>query len=956
MNLLLMSVKSMKYFLSNHFIKQTTGLLTILSFIILFSSQLSAAPSPEQINTFKSLPKAQQNKLLKQQGINPSSIKNTSSNQTPVKTIDTIQKIIPSKIKANEIEANEIKDETVSSQPKLSRFGASLFAGKPSTFSPVNDIPIPTDYILGPGDQLNIQLYGNKNENYQLVVDRNGKISFPELGPVSVAGQNISDAKANLINKISDLGIGVNANITLGELRSFRIFVLGESRTPGSYLVSGMATITHALYVSGGISNIGSFRKIQLKRRGKLIATLDLYDLLLSGDTSNDVRLQPGDSVFIPVATKTVAIAGNVNRPAIYELKNERSFKGLLRLSGGATPTAFLKKTNVTRITKSGFKTTKQVNLTTSKGLYSRVKNGDYVNVPGLVNEFKNTITLIGEINRPGKLPWYKNLTLTQVLTSENDFKVNADLDFIVILRHLKNGGDYEVISSSWNKIRSGIKNDLTLKSRDRVYVFSRLSTASRNKTLNKVSSFIKNQATLDKAPKITQIKGLIKHPGTYPLANNSNLLSIIEASGGLQPNADIDYILIKSTDNKTGKISFTQTNLAEAKNIILNPLDQVIIFSNENSKRTEMIAADMQKLKAQATPEEPAPVINIRGVIKEPGLYPIAKNSFISDVIKAAGGLKYHALLSDTDVIRYQIVNGQKREVETITLNLEKALLGDKSHNIQLMPFDEVIVKQVANWTDASRQVTIQGEVLYPGTYTIKPGETLNDILARVGGFSEWAEPRNAVFLRDSLRKQEQRELNFLADNMEKNLLLAMKKDAGLYEGGDQVTGILTMGQTLVDRIRNTPALGRLVISLNDNESSRYDATINMELKNGDKLIIPKKSSEVLVTGEVSRTASVIFEPGQTLQDYLNIGGGLTSRADADAIYVVHGDGSIEKYNNGGWFDSDNDITILAGDTIVVPADVNSISPFITWTSVSKILANFAITAATLKTVGVFN
>ena len=449
-------------------------------------------------------------------------------------------------------------------------------------------------------------------------------------------------------------------------------------------------------------------------------------------------------------------------------------------------------------------------------------------------------------------MAWYHGLTLGKLLTSEENFKQHADLDYIIILRHTKNGGDYQIINTSWNKIKNHQIDDLILKSNDQVYIFSTVSNEKRKQTLATITDILKRQASSNNPPKLLNVSGLVKYPNLYPMSTNAPMT--------------------------------------------------------------------------------------------------------ISEAIFAAGGLKYQALLTNTDVIRYQIVNGQKREVETITLNLEKALSGDKSHNIQLMPFDEVIVKQVANWTDASRQVTIQGEVLYPGTYTIKPGETLNDLLARVGGFSEWAEPKNAVFLRDSLRKQEQRELNFLADNMEKNLLLAMKKDAGLYEGGDQVTGILTMGQTLVDRIRNTPALGRLVISLNDNESSRYDATINMELKNGDKLIIPKKSSEVLVTGEVSRTASVIFEPGQTLQDYLNVGGGLTSRADADAIYVVHGDGSIEKYNNGGWFDSDNDITILAGDTIVVPADVNSISPFITWTSVSKILANFAITAATLKTVGVFN
>lgn len=1028
--------------------------------VLMISVSTWAAPTPKEIELFKSLPKNQQEQLLKEQGVSPQVLnKQSKTTQNPEPVVTTIQPI--QQVPAPKVEKTSAPVEQ--KKPSLKRFGASLFSGNPTTFAPVNDIPVPTDYILGPGDQLNIQLYGNKNENYQLVLDRNGYLSVPEIGPISVAGQTLSEAKSNLIKQIANLGIGVHANVTLGELRSFRIFVLGESKTPGSYLVSGMATITHALYVSGGISEIGSFRNIQLKRNGKLIATLDLYNLLLKGNTKNDVRLQPGDSVFIPVSGQSVAIDGEVMRPAIYELKNEKTFSDILKLSGGTKPGAYLKETKVTRIRKDGFNTVKSLNLTRQKDLKQRIKNGDFIQIAGLIDQLENVVTLTGDIHRPGTIPWQKGLTLGQLLPNINAFKRNADLDFITILRQSENGGEYKVLETSWKKIQNKESPDVMLKASDHIYVFSKFSPEKRKQTLAEVTTFLYKQASLEKAPLVFEVSGHIKYPGLYPLAEKTTLYDAIQMTGGFLPNADINYILIKSEDNKTGQISFSQKGIKTAKNFYLspkdkvfifqndqidrasilapsinqlkaqaslqaapkvinisghikypgeyplpknapltsiiniaggflpnadtqyiliksennqtgkirftqttseladtyqlNPKDQITIFKNDQYNRSETLATDIAKLTSQATPSSPAPLVIVNGIVKAPGVYPLTAPGRISDLINAAGGLKYQALLVDADVIRYKIVEGKKQEVETISLNLKKALEGNEQHNIKLLPFDEIIVKQVSEWSNASRKVSIEGEVLYPGTYTIKPGETLLDALARAGGFTEWAEPKNAVFLRKELKLQEARERQMLADEMEKNLLLTMKRDAGLYEGGgDQVTGILTMGQTLIERIRKTPALGRLIISLDDQNTSRFDATLQMELRDGDRLIVPKRSNEVLVTGEVSRSASIIYEEGKEIDDYISIGGGLTKRADQDSIYVVHGDGSIEKYSNDSWFGSDNNIAIRPGDTVVVPADVDSISPYITWTSVSKILANFAVTAATLKTIGVIN
>lgn len=217
----------------------------------------------------------------------------------------------------------------------LEPFGYDLFRGVPTTFAPATDIPVPGDYVIGPGDTVNVQLFGNQNAEYVLVVSREGIVNFPEIGPISVAGMGFDALKNELTRRVSEQMIGVRASVTLGELRSIRVFILGDVEQAGSYTVSGLSTMTNALLLSGGVSDIGSLRRIELKRNGRTVSTLDLYDLLLSGDTRGDARLQPGDVIFVPAIGGTVAVDGDVKRPALYELRGSQTVADVIKLAGG---------------------------------------------------------------------------------------------------------------------------------------------------------------------------------------------------------------------------------------------------------------------------------------------------------------------------------------------------------------------------------------------------------------------------------------------------------------------------------------------------------------------------------------------------------------------------------------------------------------------------------------------
>ena len=233
---------------------------------------------------------------------------------------------------------------------KLKNFGYDYFSEMPTAYAPVTDIPIPLDYILGPGDEIKLILFGNVNKKYTLNVNRDGEIFLPELGPLSVAGLTFSDLKKTTQQIVDNQLIGTQVNLTLGTLRSINIFILGSAMQPGMYTVSSLSTLTNAIFLSGGIKNNGSLRNIQLKRSGNVITNYDFYDLLLNGDTSKDLRLMSGDVIFIPPAIKKVGIRGAVERPAIYELVNDETAEDLIKYAGTLKANASLNSIEIERI------------------------------------------------------------------------------------------------------------------------------------------------------------------------------------------------------------------------------------------------------------------------------------------------------------------------------------------------------------------------------------------------------------------------------------------------------------------------------------------------------------------------------------------------------------------------------------------------------------------------------
>ena len=332
---------------------------------------------------------------------------------------------------------------------------------------------MPTDYRVGPGDLVEIQLFGQENLSYSLLISRQGLLQFPGIGPINAfeKGTSFVDLKNHLKEKIlENFGAGVQSSIGLGAFRSIRIFLMGEVRTPGSYTVSALSTMINALLASGGVKETGSLRNIQLKRSGKVITTLDLYDLLLKGDTSQDDALQPGDVIFVPVLKQQVSVTGAVRRPAKFEIFGGETLEEVVELAGGTEDNAFLDFIRLERLDLDFRPVVKNLDLRQDSSF--AVLSGDSVSVGFATSSIKNTVSLVGACERVGDYEWKENLSLADLIDEPMDLLPNVDLSYALVRRKLLNGS---VICQSFApKDILSKKSDFSLQKQDIIYFFSK--------------------------------------------------------------------------------------------------------------------------------------------------------------------------------------------------------------------------------------------------------------------------------------------------------------------------------------------------------------------------------------------------------------------------------------------------------------------------------------------------
>lgn len=623
-------------------------------------------------------------------------------------------------------------------------FGRNMFNTKKLTFEPNLNIPTPDFYKLGPGDEIIIDIWGNSEISIKQQISPEGCIYISGLGPVYLNGRLIKEASIYLKKVMGKIYSDLNSpeprtflNVSLGQIRSIKVNIMGEVIMPGTYTLSSLATVFHALYSAGGVSDVGTLRNIKIFRNGKPLKNIDIYDYILKGDNSCDLTLQDGDNINVGTFQKIVSISGKVIRPMKYEMKKGEKLGQLLEFAGGFTSDAYKKNITLVRKGESEYKMfTIESPEYDSRDLF----NGDAIRVDAILDKFENRVSISGAVFRPGDFALSDKLnTIKELIHMAEGLKGDAFLERAILYRNKKDL-TVEILSLDLEKLLNNRVEDLQLQHDDRLYIPSRNS--------------LREGYTIE-------IFGEVKDPRSYPFVDNMTIEDAVVQAGGLKESASVVRIDVSrrikapkssaEAPNETQLFCFAlKDNLMidGKKNFILEPFDEIYV-------RRSPAYREQQK-------------IQVEGEILYPGIY--VKNSVnerLSDLIKRAGGVSSKAYIKGARLIRQ--MNSDEQMKVTSALKLAKNIQGDSISIASLdigtsyyvgIDLDQALRKPGSEYDVVLRAsdrlhipnfnstVKISGAVMYPNAVTYSQKKKLKSYIENAGGFANRAKKRKVYVL----------------------------------------------------------------------------------------------------------------------------------------------------------------------------------------------------------------
>ena len=723
----------------------------------------------------------------------------------------------------------------------LRQFGYDLFTRVPTTFAPVTDVPVGPDYIIGPGDNLNILLWGGVEESYQVEVDRNGAVVLPRLGLVQLWGLTIDQVQRLLQQRFSQFYADFRMAVTLGQLRTILVYVVGEVQQPGAYTVSSLSTIINALFASGGPTKNGSLRRIQLMRQGRQIHTLDLYNLLLQGNKRQDKTLQSGDTILVPLIGLVAGIAGNVKRPAIYEIAPGTTLQQLLELAGGVTALGYLQRVQIERAVANERKIVADVDLSTSRQKSaapdvwkSRIADGDLVRVFSILTTLENFVQLEGHTRRPGRYELKPAMRLRDVLPSYELLLPEPYLEYGEIVRYI--GADLRrtVVPFNLGALLVGDwDQNLALQPRDIVRVFAR-------------ADFVD--------PAQVRVSGLVHRPGLYPLTEGMRVGDLVFRAGNVLKFAYLERAeLTRRTLGQAGETAIrVEINLSKAlegngeHNLPLQDFDHLVVRQVPDIElQRDIELTDESRLQTERQGER--------------GQLPPREGGLLDQGRLQAGrqGERGQLQPREADLLdQGRLPAG--RQGERGQLPLREADLLDQSRSVKVYPLVESDERAAAALRRAGRfveqVVEIRGEVRFPGFYPLIKGERLSSVLRRAGGFTPNSYLRGATFTRVRVREEQERRLQELIREEELSLLTQGASEVQVALSQEEVKGkqqAVEFRRDLLNRLKAVQPEGRIVVRLRSLDGFAGSAD-DIELEQGDRLVVPQVPQYVSVLGDV--------------------------------------------------------------------------------------------------------
>jgi len=791
----------------------------------------------------------------------------------------------------------------------ISQFGYDLI-GNGGSVTALQIGAVQDDYILGPGDSINITLLGQQNASYTARVDRDGNVTFLNLAPISASGRTFGRFRAELEAAIKRAYLQTQVFVSVGAVRQLSVRVVGEVENPGVYAVTGLSTVLDALNLAGGVKKSGSLRNVTVVR-GSRSYSIDLYSMLLTHGPTPDMSVAQGDRIVITPIGATAAISGDVRRPAIYEMpRGQKSMtaRALLALANGPQVRGVYRETLV-RIRPDG----KEEYDDITSNLGTVVRDGEIMLVEKAVNQSLGRVTLTGAVRSPGDYGLNRMKTLQDLITGPDVFAPTPYLLLVVVKRlDPKTLTPILIPFSPLHVLEK--KENLDLKSNDTVVILTvdtMRALANGDTLVQTTSPWAQGQpgaqANAPSASVVTNPLSLLTAPvppGTSAVPS-AQTMAAPSAVPGAPAAAAVPATI--GTDAVTAFL--TNGGL---------PASDASFFGHVLSEYH----------------------VTINGAVRDGGTFLVSPGTNLEELVAAAGGFT-----TDADLSGFELTSTTLNNVtgESITSRKVLHIQPAEYASYVLKTRDSITFHSVYTNRDGG-EVTIAGEVRYPGVYPILRGERLSSVLARAGGLTDAAYPYGAVFTRAAVAQQESDARQRQADELESALAAYVTSASITADQANYITG-------LSGRLRSMQSTGRLAIEA-DPAVLAVKPQFDLVLDGGDHLTIPRRPASVSIMGEVLNPTSVIFDPSLSVSDYIAKAGGKTEMADGSKIFVVYPDGSASPSGSAFW--SFGDKKLAPGSTIVVPRELTLPTNLLQLvTAVSGVVRDLALSAASIAVIG---
>ncbi len=779
-------------------------------------------------------------------------------------------------------------------------FGAEIFRNVPSTFAPLDLTPVPSDYVVGPGDELRIRVWGQVSFQANLRVDRSGEVYLPHIGPVHVAGLAFSSLQGQLNDAIGRVYRNFQLTVDIGQIRAIQVYVTGQARHPGVYTVSSLSTLLDALFASGGPSVEGSLRRIELRRDGKLVTELDLYRFLTSGDKSQDAKLEPGDVLFIPPVGPQVAVTGSVRNQRIYELKPGETVGELLADAGGGSALASQTQISIGRI--AGHQDMSSLNVPfNAAGLATPLRDGDLVRVTAILPRFQDTVTLRGNTANPGRFGWHSGMRISDLIPDKESLLTR----------------DYW-----WNRAKLGLPtpefeaDDRLRQLRQPTQAQPWPPTGTRTCPYGPYS------------PSGTTQNGM---QGVAGAQNTQDGYDGYGQNGTMQPCG-----MAQNGYGYSGQPGTGQTPNSNGQSMPQPAASNGALAEQQEQGEwsgTEDNGANPQTGYPAGTPQRPRTEVQ-----------------FLAPEI-------------DWDYAVIERLNRETLKTEIIPFDLGRVVLQhDSAQDLELEPGDVVTIFSEADIrlpvAQQSKLIRLEGEFNHAGTYLARPGETLRELVERAGGLTPQAYLYGSEFRRESTRRIQQQRMDEYVQNltmqMARSSLAMVSSAVSTAQDLSSSTMANTNEQQIVAELRQVRATGRIVLQFRPGSAGNVQIP-DIALENGDTFIVPSRPANVNVIGAVYDQNSFLYNPDQTVKKYLHLAGGPNRNADKGHEFIIRADGEVvsrDSLSSSPWMSNFESLRLNPGDTLVVPEKTfrpGALRGFLDW---SQLFSQFALGAAALSVI----